>query len=73
MGITSTNHLVDVGSAFDIVQNDNINEWPTYDQQSISEANLDITPQDHFVRRNGIIFAGTHLIFTVPTSLIILN
>jgi len=63
MGITSTNHLVDVGSAFDVVENHNIKEWPTYDQQSNSQANLDIAPQDHFVRRNGIVFAGTHLIF----------
>jgi len=63
MGISSTNHLVDVVSAFDVAQNDNINEWPTYDQQSNSQANLDIASQDHFVRRNGIVFAGTHLIF----------
>ena len=63
MGISSTNHIVDVGNAFDVVQNDNINEWPTYDQQSNSQENLDIAPQDHFVRRNGIVFAGTHLIF----------
>ena len=63
MGISSTNHIVDVGNAFDVVQNDNINEWPTYDQQSNAQTNLDIAPQCHFVRRNGIVFAGTHLIF----------
>lgn len=63
MGIPSTNQLVEVDAAFDIVQNDNIAEWPTFNQQSTSETNLELVTQDHFVRRNGIVFAGTHLIF----------
>ena len=60
---TSANHLVDVDSAFDVIKDDNNQAWPTYDQQSNSPANLELVTQDHFVRRNGIVFAGTHLIF----------
>lgn len=63
MGIPSSNHLVEVDAAFDIAQNDDIKQWPTFNQQSAFNANFELVTQDHFVRRNGIVFAGTHLIF----------
>ena len=63
MGTPSSNHLVEVDAAFDIAKNDNIQQWPTFNQQSTNNANLELVTQDHFVRRNGIVFAGTHLIF----------
>lgn len=34
-------------------------DWPSHDQQSaVCDENL-----DHFIHRNGLVFAGTHLIF----------
>ena len=63
MGITSANHLVDVDASVDIAQNDNIAQWPTYIQQTCPESSSGHATQDHFVKRNGIVFAGTHLIF----------
>jgi len=59
MGITSANYLVDVDAAVDIDKYDDIAQWPTHIQQTSPEQ----ATQDHFVRRNGIVFAGTHLIF----------
>lgn len=56
MGLSSANPLV---SAEAIVEIDNVAQWPTHIQQQ--EANAQ--PQDHFIERNGLKFAGTHLIF----------
>jgi len=38
---------------------DNVAHWPTHNQQIC----LDDSYVDHFIQRNGIEFAGTHLIF----------
>lgn len=59
MAINSAKHLVDVDTSVDVAKNDNIAQWPTHIQQTCSEQ----SSLDHFVRRNGIVFAGTHLIF----------
>lgn len=59
MAIISARHEVDVDASVDVSKNINIAQWPKHIQQNSSEqASL-----DHFVRRNGIVFAGTHLIF----------
>jgi S-adenosylmethionine decarboxylase len=59
MAKISTKHLVDVDSVVDVAHKNNIAQWPTHIQQPCAEqASL-----DHFVRRNGIVFAGTHLVF----------
>ncbi|MCW8900026.1 MAG: adenosylmethionine decarboxylase [Gammaproteobacteria bacterium] len=63
MGNPSTNQVVDVDTALDIVQNNNIAQWPTFNQHTNPDSNPELVTQDHFVRRNGIVFAGTHLIF----------
>jgi len=63
MGNSSTNHLVEVDVTFDFDQNKKIKEWPSYNQQTSPETGSNTATQDHFVRRNGLVFAGTHLIF----------
>lgn len=57
MGIPTTNQVVDVPDESAI--NDISTQWPTHHQQPCHE----LATQDHFVRRNGVEFAGTHLIF----------
>ncbi len=47
---------------------DNVKRWPTYNQKSeqIQEykpEEFKLEPKDHFIHRNGLVFAGTHLIF----------
>lgn len=59
MGIPSTNHVVEAG----VAEDDNITEWPTYNQQIKPETNPDRVTADHFVIRDGNVFAGIHLIF----------
>ncbi|MDH5433138.1 MAG: adenosylmethionine decarboxylase [Gammaproteobacteria bacterium] len=61
MGNSSTNSLV--GMPADIVVKDNIAQWPTHNQQIADINGVADERQDHFVKRNGIEFAGTHLIF----------
>lgn len=56
MGLSSASPLV---SADANVENGNVAQWPTHIQQQ--EANVE--PTDHFIERNGLKFAGTHLIF----------
>jgi S-adenosylmethionine decarboxylase len=63
MGNSSTNHLVKIDAAFDFEQNNKINEWPTYHQHFNHKTGFNRVTQDHLVRRNGLVFAGTHLIF----------
>lgn len=56
---TSTNHFVEEDTNVATSKNDNIVQWPTHNQFD----DQNDTRLDHFVRRNGIVFAGTHLIF----------
>ena len=45
-------------------ENNSAQQWPTYDQafgQTVHSIHSD--PQDHFIKRNGLEFAGTHLVF----------
>lgn len=59
MAIISAKKRVDIETAVDIAKNDNIAQWPMHVQQITPEQ----APLDHFVRRNGLVFAGTHLVF----------
>ena len=63
MAIISAKKRVDIDTPVNIVQKDknigNIAQWPMHVQQITSEQ----APLDHFVRRNGLVFAGTHLVF----------
>ena len=48
-------------AADDIVeQGATLARWPTHNQQAV---HAEETTQDHFIQRNGLEFAGTHLIF----------
>jgi S-adenosylmethionine decarboxylase len=57
MGTPSTNSIVEV--PVDAAINDSSTDWPTFHQQAGHEPET----QDHFVKRNGVEFAGMHLIF----------
>ncbi len=63
MAIISVKKQADIDTPVDIPQkekiNDNIAQWPMHVQKITS----DQAPLDHFVRRNGLVFAGTHLVF----------
>lgn len=63
MAIIPAKNRVDIDTPVNIAQKDKINnniaQWPMHVQKITS----DQAPLDHFVRRNGLVFAGTHLVF----------